>query len=174
MSKVVISRGGQNIFLLEGGHKKLKQRGSGGSHAKKIYGCFGPLWPGTGAGVSRRNFFFWGKFFYAFSKKKKNAASSKSYRGSKAISEGVGVIWILEGGHTNFFRRGRTPLTPPLLTYGLNFLQVRSVIYYYAVSCAAGMKRFAKQFKSNGTYLSILRTTSSPADKKYGSTLPTN
>ena len=42
----------------------------------------------------------------------------------------------------------------------VNFLQVRSVIYYYAVSCAVGMKRFVKQFKSNGTYLSILRTIS--------------
>ena len=28
--------GGQKIFLLEGGHKKLKQRGSGGSHSKKF------------------------------------------------------------------------------------------------------------------------------------------
>ena len=31
--------------------------------------------------------------------KKKKVASSKSYRGSKAISEGVGVILNLRGGH---------------------------------------------------------------------------
>ena len=36
-------------------------------------------------------FFFWANFFMSFLKKK-NVASSKSYRGSKAIFEGVGVI----------------------------------------------------------------------------------
>ena len=46
-------------------------------------------------------------FFMSFLKK--NAASSKSYRGSKAISEGMGVILNLRGGHKNFFRRGRPP-----------------------------------------------------------------
>ena len=34
----------------------------------------------------------------SFLKKKTNVASSKSYRGSKAISEGVGVILNLRGG----------------------------------------------------------------------------
>ena len=43
-------------------------------------------------------FCFLGKFFYVFSKKTNVATSSKSYRGSKAISEGVGVILNLRGG----------------------------------------------------------------------------
>ena len=123
-------RGGQKIFLLEGGHKKLKQRGSGGSHAKifmAVLALFGEeLVPGC-----RRKpvkiFFFWANFFYIFSKKKKNVASSKSYRGSKAISEGGGSFWILEGGHKKIFRRGRTPLTPPPPWTGIQSLHHDSV-----------------------------------------------
>ena len=45
--------------------------------------------------------------------KKKNVASSKSYRGSKAISEGVGVILNVRGGVIKKFSDGvEPPLTP--------------------------------------------------------------
>ena len=41
-------------------------------------------------------------------------------RGSKAISEGVGVVLKSRGGHNFFFQQGVAPLQPhPLLTYGL-------------------------------------------------------
>ena len=44
-------------------------------------------------------------------------------RGSKAISEGVGVVLKARGGHKIFFQRGVAPLQPhPLLTYGLKIL----------------------------------------------------
>ena len=51
-------------------------------------------------GVSRRKFFFGGRIFKIFSKKKFVVGQkSKIQRGGqKAFLEGVGSIWTLEGG----------------------------------------------------------------------------
>ena len=80
---------------------------------------------------------------------KKNVASSKSYRGSKAISEGMGVILNRRGGVIIFFlRQGRTPW-PPLLTYALRTLKVQN---YTRHSC------ISKSLPSHENHVSYLAT----------------
>ena len=88
--------GGQKIFLLEGGHKKLKQRGSGGSHAKKFMAVLALFGQELVPAYAGEIFFFWANFFCLFLKK--TSPAQNLIGGQKPFLRGVGVILNLRGG----------------------------------------------------------------------------